>query len=791
MNITTRFPKVGLEDLVLVKLSLKPNLALVILFLILIMGSLTPPSHHLLGTSPNSSLSISKGVDFPFKISMPNVSRVDRDSNGIEDEFEFKVKGKVARGDGNELADIVVLLNRTPTNLHTSIFRELGGFITRGPWRHALYGFAGRIPYKLIERLAERLPNLLLIQEDYPYKAFLSYATRQGRVRTYVWDDLGFKGDPSSAIAILDTGIDDSHVNHLGYGDADFNKKIVGWHDSIGAGVTPYDDNGHGSHCAGISAGDGFYTMDDQGRAVATWSAASLSGSPGDYIVTGFNVTRTGIIEIYIEISARRTVRLYYAGFSGDPDTWIEVASVTTPGGGGSTTLTYTVDSAHLGYYHISIQLKLSPVDAYFVIHWPYDPPSDGYSAWTGVAPDARLVGVKVLDAAGIGSTSSVVDGIDWVVANRVKYHILVLSMSFGGSTYDPAVDTAVTNAVNSGIVCVAAAGNYGPGGNYIHSPGSNPYAITVAAISSTDNITSYSSQGGVSEANLNVVKPDIAAPGGSFYLVPIFSSDSNDQDAENSYSDYYVNDSAPMQGTSMSTPFIAGCAAIVAEALGGFSGWDYTSNSSALKVKALLLMTATETYPLLREGKTTTYSPTLDRGGKDVHEGYGRVNLDAAVEAAVLSWDPSVNESETLYAADYILTDRSSATYRHAWARRITLQEGYMYSFVLNVPDTGDFDLYIYSSSPGPYGEPVIKWKSTNAGMGVDEVITTDYITADEAGTYIFVVKAVSGYGTFYAGYASPPVPIPESPFTAISALATMIIIVIIYKLWKLLLST
>ena len=41
--------------------------------------------------------------------------------------------------------------------------------------------------------------------------------------------------------------------------------------------------------------------------------------------------------------------------------------------------------------------------------------------------------------------------------------------------------------------------------------------------------------------------------------------------------------------------------------------------------------MTATETYPVSRESGA---SPTLDRGGKDVHEGYGRVNVDAAADA-------------------------------------------------------------------------------------------------------------------------------------------------------------
>jgi len=516
-----------------------------------------------------------------------------------------------------------------------------------------------------------------------------------------------------------------------------------------------------------------------------------------EYLIAGFNVTRSGGTEkITLEVKSSGvgsnprvdTIYLEYAGYSGDWDTWDPVATYTISKVDTIETFEYSIPSGKTGYYHIWIH---GNGYAYFLItiHWPYDPPSDGYSAWTGVANQAKLVGVKGLNAAGSGSTTDLVNGIDWVIENRQKYHILALSMSWGGTIYDSAIDTAVTNAVSSGIVCVAAAGNGGSGGNYIHSPGSNPYAITVAATSLTDNVTSYSSQGGTSEAESAVKKPDIAAPGGSFYMLPMFSSDSNDYDADNHYADYYADDAAPMQGTSMSTPFIAGCADIVAQALGGYNGWDYTSNALALKVKMLLLMTATETYPLLRETKTSAYSPTLERGGKDAHEGYGRVNLDAAVEAASLTWDPTTTESATLYAADYTFQDypnlpyRDAATFRHAWARKISLVKDCNYSFVLNVPSTGDFDLYIYSDISNAYGEPVIKWSSTQAGLGVDESIATDYLTVEEEGTYYYVVKAVSGYGAFSTGYAVPPVYIPELPFGTMIALVTALAVAVVYR--------
>jgi subtilisin family serine protease len=152
------------------------------------------------------------------------------------------------------------------------------------------------------------------------------------------------------------------------------------------------------------------------------------------------------------------------------------------------------------------------------------------------------------------------------------------------------------------------------------------------------DDIASYSSQGGASRYTGKTVKPDITAPGGSFYAVPLYSADSNCNDAEGEWPDVQGNDSAPMQGTSMATPVVAGAADVVIQAMGRYSVWNWT-RSQALQPKMILLMTATETYPNLREAYTSAYSPTLDRGGKDVHEGYGRLNLDTAVDAILKTY--------------------------------------------------------------------------------------------------------------------------------------------------------
>ncbi|MHA1893078.1 MAG: S8 family serine peptidase [Candidatus Helarchaeota archaeon] len=295
----------------------------------------------------------------------------------------------------------------------------------------------------------------------------------------------------------------------------------------------------------------------------------------------------------------------------------------------------------------------------------------------------------------------------------------------------------AVNNAVNNGIVTTVSAGNDGAPGNNVGSPGDADNVITVAAMSNKDNITEYSSSGGNSYTGYTV-KPDITAPGGSEYDFLMLSIDSGDSDADNQYTtDAFPNDLAPMKGTSMAAPAVAGASNLLIQAMGGFSNWNYTS-TEAKRVKALLLMTATETYPLTRE-VDTGYSPSLDRGGKDIHEGYGRININTAIEAYTQKLNPGSTINGTLESSVI------NSFGRHAFGCYVNLNGSETYGFNLDVPNGADFDVYMYSNTPTAYGEPILLASSTSASLGGNEFL---YYTPTTSGKYYIIVKAISGSG-------------------------------------------
>ncbi len=680
---------------------------------------------------------------------------IDQNNNSITDSLDQEIADKTANGTAQDYVNVTVMLNNAPTTQDAAAFMFSGGYLTTPPWTEALYGFGGMIPYNSVALFTQQCPNVLLVEKEAVGKASIAYAAQQVGARTYVWNTLGLQGDPYASTAIVDSGIDASHVDFApGYGDQDFSKKIVGWTDKVSSTTSPIDDNGHGSHVAGLVAGDGFFSVDEFGSATATFGNKFSGG--GEWFGGGMMVNKTGMITINVKWTRTGTarlssLRLYYGDKTLDVGSWSQVASVSTPSQNTFYSLTYNITATPSGgynMYHITLPITgLGNVYVAYTVSWPYMAPSDGFSAWTGVAPQSKLVGVKVMNSAGSGTTTALINGINWIISNKMTYHITVASMSIGFDDEVPSVDSAVRNLVNSGVTVVASAGNEESGGNHIYSLASVDEAITVAAMNQFDNVAGYSSQGGTSYTG-NTIKPDITAPGGSHYATPLFSADTNYNDADGGFADIQANDSAPMQGTSMAAPVISGCAQIIIQAMGGYANWNWTRNQ-ALQPKMLLLMTATETYPNLREGEGSFTSPTLNRGEKDVHEGYGRVNLDVAVDAVLNSYTVGTVVTDTL-GMPPTLADISVLGQKLAWARNVQLLAGSKYSFSLNVPAGADYDLYLYDSTGTAYGEPVIVAKSINATTGGTEQF---WVTASYTGTYYLVVKRATettGSGTF-----------------------------------------
>jgi serine protease AprX len=146
-----------------------------------------------------------------------------------------------------------------------------------------------------------------------------------------------------------------------------------------------------------------------------------------------------------------------------------------------------------------------------------------GGPGFSGIAPQARLVSIKVADAIGATDVSQVIAAIDWVVQHRNDngMNIRVLNLSFGtDGTQNPEIDPlshAVEVAWDQGIVVVVAAGNRGFGSPKLNNPAINPSVIAVGAADtkgtpdvSDDTIPEFSSRGDHER------RPDLLAPGKS-----------------------------------------------------------------------------------------------------------------------------------------------------------------------------------------------------------------------------------------------------------------------------------
>jgi serine protease AprX len=505
----------------------------------------------------------------------------DSDGNRLADDLDAKLAK--AR---NERIPVIVMLSKPPAaDILSQLHKVAGAFDVRAEWELALKGFAADLTEKQIRALS-RNPLVERIDLDREVQAFMDTATQWTGVRQ-AWTDWGVCGDrdgnPTSyskndvVICVIDTGIYTGHVDLDG-------GKVIGWKDYVNNRTTPYDDNGHGTHCAGIAAGTG-----------------------------------------------------------------------------------------------------------------------EGNSSYKGVAPGAALVGVKVLNSLGSGTTTNIINGVNWMISNKSTYGIRIGSMSLGSSGSSDGQDslsTAVNNAVNNGITMCVAAGNSGPAKYTIGSPAAAANAITVGALYDPGEkgwvLAEFSSRGPTAD---NRTKPDICTPGRNITSVKA-----------NTTSSYTT-----MSGTSMACPFMAGVIALTLDA-------DYSLTDS--QVKNIIYASA----------NLKDFGPA----GKDIDFGYGiNLSYNAIKQAGGYSgsWSDGLSSS---YDSGSLSGTGAYVDYTFS----VTSTSGPI-GITFIIPDwttSRDFDIYLYN----PSGTQLASSIGTKRQ---EQILYQPTVT----GTYRLRVWSYSGSGTYW----------------------------------------
>lgn len=193
---------------------------------------------------------------------------------------------------------------------------------------------------------------------------------------------------------------------------------------------------------------------------------------------------------------------------------------------------------------------------------------------YIGIAPDAKILSIRVLGADGTGTYETVIKGIQFAVQNRTAYNIRIMNLSLSAYATVPyfvdPLNRAVEQAWLSGIVVLAAAGNTGPFAESITVPGNDPYVITVGAVNSNrtaaywrdDVVPLWSATGPTFDG---FAKPDILAPGSQIVSYMYNGPNGNVPMLVRLHPDYSGSEQLfRMNGTSMATAVASGVVALM-----------------------------------------------------------------------------------------------------------------------------------------------------------------------------------------------------------------------------------
>ena len=265
-----------------------------------------------------------------------------------------------------------------------------------------------------------------------------------------------------------------------------------------------------------------------------------------------------------------------------------------------------------------------------------------------GVAPDASILSVRVLGDNGGGAYSDVIEGIQYVVANKDTFtpNIRVLNLSLSATPTTPyfadPLNMAVEEAWAAGIVVLAAAGNVGPDAETITVPGNDPYIITIGGLDShrtpgywaDDDVASWSATGPTYDW---FFKPDVLAPGANVVSF-MHNGDEDIPYIVQVHPDYSEDTSLfRMNGTSMAAAAASGVAALMLE---------HDPSLTPDQIKFRLLYTGQQTVNeygeivdnIFQQGAGRIWAPAAVYGDLPA-EGMANVGMDINADLAH-GWD-------------------------------------------------------------------------------------------------------------------------------------------------------
>ena len=304
----------------------------------------------------------------------------------------------IAASPQDQMVQVELDFSEPVTQQQIDEFLRLGGEITY-IYRAVSYGWNGRIPRESIDLLPVAMgPTLVLVEPVRKTRFYLDEASQTGRVRP-VWQDgfagqaVGFSGSPETTIGIIDTGVDDTHVDLAG--------RCAYWNDLVEGQDRPVDYEGHGSLVAGVALGTGQGCGKD-GEALSYTYAAGDSDwfhlVDPIYLPPGF---------------VNWTSRAYWTStsYGGSPATWLDLARWSRgtvfdilqrigggkKGKGEAVYATYFKATGLEVYSSLLADWDETILDDVVIVNTvsPYPGPDDGFNTFRGVALGCKCAALR------------------------------------------------------------------------------------------------------------------------------------------------------------------------------------------------------------------------------------------------------------------------------------------------------------------------------------------------------------------------------------------------------------